>query len=78
MCVYVEDIFLGSKRASRVEDKAAGRGDGVVLHQPLFLLCEMLLPLVILVTKLHGLCNGPHDLHVAALLFILQCDTVSR
>lgn len=51
MCVYVEDIFLGSKRASRVEDKAAVRDNGMVLRQPLFPLCEVLLPLVILVTK---------------------------
>lgn len=33
MCVYAEDIFLGSERDSRVEEKAVERGS-VVARQP--------------------------------------------
>lgn len=39
MCVHVEDISLGSERASRVEERAAERGHGVAL-QPSLGLCS--------------------------------------
>lgn len=66
MCVYVEDIFLGSKRARLAEEKAAGRGNGLALQslpafdsQLLVFLRGLLLALMTLVITLHGICNDP-------------------
>lgn len=80
MCVCVEDIFLGSRRARSVEEKAAERGNRD--SPSVFALLAVVNPVSSMQAASHSHDPGyhgymqyvmdPKDPHVTALVFILQ------